>query len=49
MILEIVNLQKHILKKHLKEKCWLEAKQQLSFKYFVNNYFIPKLFSKVWE
>ena len=35
--------------KYLKEKCWSEAKNQLSFKYFVNFRLIRKLFSKVWE
>ena len=35
--------------KHLKEKCWSEVKNLLSFKYFGNFCFIPKLFSKVWE
>ena len=48
-ILEISNLQKHILKENLKEKCWLEAKLQLSFKYFVNFRSVLKLFSKVWK
>ena len=33
--------------KHLMEKCLSEAKQQLSNKYFVNFWFILKLFSKV--
>ena len=46
-ILEILNLRKHFLKKHLKEKCWSGAEQQLSFKYFVHFCFIPELFSKV--
>ena len=48
-ILKIINLQKHFLKKYLKEKCWLEAKQQLLLKYLLNFRFIPKLFSKVQE
>ena len=30
----------------MKEKCWPEAKNQLSFKYFGNFCFIPKLFPK---
>ena len=38
--------QKHFFGKYLKGKCLPEAKQQLFFKYFVNFYFIPKLFSK---
>ena len=33
-------LTKAISWKHLKEKCWSEAKQQLSFKTFVNFRFI---------
>ena len=48
-ILKIFNLQKHFLKKYLKEKCWLEAKQQLLVKYLFNFRFIPKLFPKVQE
>ena len=35
------------LGKHLKEKCSSDHNQKLSFKYFVNFHFIPKLFSKV--
>ena len=31
------------------EKCFLEATQQLSFKYFMNFCLIPKLLSKVLE
>ena len=41
--------QKSIFLKHLKENCRLDAKQQLSFKYFVNFCFIHKLFLKVWK
>ena len=40
---------KAFLGKYLMEKCWPEVKQQLSFKYFLNFRFIPKLFSKVWK
>ena len=35
--------------KHLKEECWSEGKQQLTFKYFMKFCFIHKLFSKVWK
>ena len=46
------NLGKFLLteafpRKHLKEECCSEVKQQLSFKYFVNFHFTLKLFSKV--
>ena len=34
-------LTKTFSEKHLKEKCWSEAKQQLSFKYFEIFRFIP--------
>ena len=35
-----------LLGKYLKRKCWLEQYQQLSFKYFVKSFIIPKLLSK---
>ena len=35
------------LGKHLIEKCWSEHYQQLSLKYFVKLFFIPKLLLKV--
>ena len=41
--------QKAFWEKYLMEKCWPEVKQQLSFKYFLNLSFIPKLFLKVWK
>ena len=45
-ILEIFHLQTHFL-----ENIWRrsQAKQELSFKYFVNFCFIQKIFSKVSE
>ena len=39
--------QKAFWEKYLMEKCLPEVKQQLSFKYFLNFRFIPKLFLKV--
>ena len=42
-----ISLTKAILRKYLKENCSLELHLQLSFKYFANLCFIPKLFSKV--
>ena len=38
---------KAYLEKILNEKCLLEHYQQLSFKYFVKAFLIPKLSSKV--
>ena len=40
-------LAKAKLRKYLKEKCYSELHQQLSFKYFMKSYLIPKLLSKV--
>ena len=42
-------LTKAFFGKYLNEKCLSDANQQLSFKYFVNFRFIPKLFSKIGE
>ena len=41
--LEIFYQQKHFCEK-IMEKCWSQAKKQLSFKYFVNFRFIYELF-----
>ena len=41
-IWEIFYLLSIFLKTYLKEKCLLEARQQLAFKYFVNFRFIHK-------
>ena len=35
------------LEKDLKEKCWLEHYQQLSFKYFVKPFLITKFLSNI--
>ena len=40
-------LLKAWLAKYLKEKCWSEHYQQLSFKYLVKSFSIQKLLSKV--
>ena len=38
---------KALMALYLKERCWLEHHQQLSFKYFVKSLSIQKLLSKV--
>ena len=42
-----ISLTKATFRKYLKEKCWSKSNTQLTFKYFVKLWLIPKLLSEV--